>query len=74
MLVLTKQDIINSFTMKHAIEAVKLAFSMYSSGKSQVPLRTNISVPPMQGQSLFMPAYCEDMNNFGNKNCFYISE
>ena len=44
MLALTKQDIMNSFTMKHAIEAVKLAFSMYSSGKSLVPLRTNIRI------------------------------
>ena len=67
MLALTKEDIINSFSMKHAIEAVKLAFSMYSSGKSMVPLRTNINVPAVQGQSLFMPAYCEDMNSLGIK-------
>ena len=67
MLSLTKEDIINSFSMKNAIESVKLAFSMYSSGKSMVPLRTNINVPPVQGQALFMPAYCEDMNSLGIK-------
>ncbi|MBU3188981.1 ornithine cyclodeaminase family protein [Clostridium bowmanii] len=67
MLSLTKEDIINSFSMKNAIEAVKLAFSMYSSGKSTVPLRTNINVPPVQGQTLFMPAYCEVMNSLGIK-------
>jgi len=67
MLALTKEDIINSISMKQAIEAVKLAFSIYSKGKSVVPLRTNISVPPMQGQSLFMPAYCEDMDSLGMK-------
>ncbi|MGV8980069.1 ornithine cyclodeaminase family protein [Clostridium sp.] len=67
MLTLTKLDIISNFSMKDAIESVKLAFSMYSSGKSMVPLRTNISVPPVQGQTLFMPAYCEDMNSLGIK-------
>jgi ornithine cyclodeaminase len=67
MLALTKEDIINSFSMKNAIEAVKLAFSMYSSGKSMVPLRTNINIPAVQGQTLFMPAYCGDMNSLGIK-------
>jgi ornithine cyclodeaminase len=67
MLALTKKDIIDAFSMKDAIEAVKLAFSMYSSEKSIVPLRTNINVPPVQGQTLFMPAYCEDMNSLGIK-------
>lgn len=67
MLVLTKEDIINSFSMKHAIEAVKLAFSMYSMGKSVVPLRTNITVSPMEAQSLFMPAYCQELNSLGIK-------
>jgi ornithine cyclodeaminase len=67
MLALTKKDIINAFSMKDAIEAVKLAFSMYSTGKSIVPLRTSINVPPVQGQTLFMPAYCGDMNSLGIK-------
>lgn len=67
MLSLTKENIISSFSMENAIEAVKLAFSMYSKGKSLVPLRTNITVPPSQGQTLFMPAYCEDMNSLGIK-------
>jgi ornithine cyclodeaminase len=67
MLTLTKKDIMDALPMKHAIEAVKLAFSMYSTGKSIVPLRTNITVPPVQGKTLFMPAYCQDMNSLGIK-------
>lgn len=67
MLALTKEDIINAFSMKDAIKAVKLAFLMYSTEKSIVPLRTNINVPPVKGQTLFMPAYCEDMNSLGIK-------
>jgi ornithine cyclodeaminase len=67
MRLLTKENIMDAFPMKHAIEAVKLAFSMYSSGKSIVPLRTSISVPPVNGQTLFMPAYCEAMGSLGIK-------
>lgn len=40
---------------------------MYSIGKSIVPLRTNIAVPNVQGQTLFMPAYCAEMNSLGIK-------
>lgn len=35
---------------------------MYSQGKSQVPLRTNIQVPKSNGTLLFMPAFAEDLN------------
>lgn len=67
MLILTAEDIIKVFTMKDAIEANKKAFSIYSQGKSTVPLRTNIDVPKFQGQALFMPAYVEDMDALGIK-------
>jgi len=49
MLFLTKADIKKVFSMKDAIEADKQAFSMYSQGKSVVPLRVNINVPKYQG-------------------------
>lgn len=62
MLLLKKEDIKKVFTMGDAIESVKEAFSMYSQGKSQVPLRTNIQVPKSNGTLLFMPAFAEDLN------------
>lgn len=67
MLLLTKEDIKKVFTMKDAIDAVKYAFSIYSKGKSIVPLRTNINVPKYEGQCLFMPGYVEDIDGLGIK-------
>ena len=62
MLFLTKEDIVNSFSMREAIDADKEALSMYSAGKASVPLRTNIDVPKSKGQSLYMPAYVDGAN------------
>lgn len=62
MLFLKKEDIINSFSMREAIDADKEALSMYSAGKASVPLRTNIDVPKSKGQSLYMPAYVDGAN------------
>lgn len=62
MLFLKKEDIINSFSMREAIDADKEALSMYSAGKASVPLRTNIDVPKSKGQSLYMPAYVDGGN------------
>lgn len=57
MLVLSKEDIQNCFTMKEAIEADKEALRLYTEGKTQVPLRVNLNLEEQNGQSLFMPAY-----------------
>lgn len=54
---ITKEEIIQHYTMKEAIEADKKALANYSAGKASVPLRTNITIPEVQGQSLYMPAY-----------------
>ena len=62
MLLLNREDIRSVFTMKECIEAVKKAFMLYSEGKSEVPLRTNIQAPKHNGTFLFMPAYVEDMD------------
>lgn len=62
MLLLKRDEIKEVFTMRDAIEAVKLAFSMYSDGKSEVPLRTNIQVPKSNGTLLFMPAFAEEID------------
>jgi ornithine cyclodeaminase len=67
MLILSKQDIQKIFTVKDAICAVKQAFSIYSQGKSNVPLRVNINMPKHEGQSLFMPAYVEELDCAGVK-------
>lgn len=67
MLVLTAEDIKKVFTMKDAIEANKRAFALYSQGKSDVPLRTNINIAKYDGQTLFMPAYVKDMDAIGIK-------
>ena len=49
MLLLSKEDIKQIFTMKEAVEADKEAFTLFSKGKSVVPLRTNISAPKHGG-------------------------
>ncbi|MGT2832165.1 ornithine cyclodeaminase family protein [Streptococcus halotolerans] len=67
MLILTKQDIQECFSMKDAILAAKEASQLYSSGKAVVPLRTNLDVKHFQGQSLYMPAVTE-----GNQNALGV--
>lgn len=60
MLLLNKEDITRVFSMKDAVETVKDAFILYSEGKTENPLRTNIGVTKHEGTLLFMPAYAED--------------
>lgn len=62
MLLLSKTDIQKVFTMKEAVEADKEAFCLFSEGKSEVPLRTNIQVPKHKGALLFMPSYVEGLD------------
>lgn len=56
MLILTKSDIEQCFSMSDAIAAAKEAVKLYSAGNSTVPLRTNLEVTDFNGQSLYMPA------------------
>ncbi|MCX8514258.1 MAG: ornithine cyclodeaminase family protein [Burkholderiales bacterium] len=67
MLTLSQVDIKQIFTMKEAILASKEALAMHTRGKSIVPLRTNINIPNYHGQSLFMPAYSEELDITGVK-------
>ncbi|KGO14401.1 ornithine cyclodeaminase family protein [Clostridium botulinum] len=67
MLILTAEDIKKVFTMKDAIEADKEAFRLYSTNKTEVPLRTNINIPKYNGTSLFMPGYVEELDTAGIK-------
>lgn len=57
MLIISGEEIRAIYPMKDAIEASKLAFRLFSEGKTNVPLRTNLPVREKNGQVLFMPAY-----------------
>lgn len=67
MLLLKKEDMKRVYSMEEAIEAVKLAFKLFSEGKTNAPLRTNIDVQKYEGQALFMPAYVEETESLGLK-------
>jgi ornithine cyclodeaminase len=62
MLLLSREDIKKVFSMKDAIAADKDAFRIFTQGKSDVPLRTNIPAPKHEGTFLFMPAYVADLD------------
>lgn len=59
MLFLTKENIIDSYSMREAMDACHESLKLYSEKKASVPLRTNIDVAKQEGQSLYMPAYVE---------------
>jgi ornithine cyclodeaminase len=61
MLVLTATDVQKALPMREAVEAMKRAYAALSDGRSQVPLRARISIPPHDGLSLFMPAFVQDV-------------
>lgn len=62
MRLLTKEDIEKVYTMEDAIQGDKEALALFSQGKSEVPLRTNIDIEEHNGQSLYMPAYVSGDN------------
>lgn len=62
MIFLSKEDIKKCITMKEVVEADKEALKIYSEGKSNIPLRTNINVQSQNGQALFMPGLVEGEN------------
>lgn len=67
MLILSKDDIKKLFTMQEAIQASIEALRMHSTRKTVVPLRINIDIPKQHGQSLFMPAFVDELNVTGIK-------
>jgi alanine dehydrogenase len=56
MRVLSSDDVRQAVSMPEAIDAVETAFTRLSGGMADVPLRTAIATPEVQGTSLFMPA------------------
>lgn len=67
MLLLSKEDIQKIFSMEDAIEADKLAFSIFSRGGSVSPLRTNIRSKNEDGNILYMPGYIKELGVSGIK-------
>lgn len=67
MILLNRQDIEKVFSMKDAIEADKLAYSIFSRGKSLTPLRTNFASENEAGNILFMPGYIDEIGVAGLK-------
>ena len=62
MLLLSKEDIDQVFTMRDAIDAVKKAFELMCEGRCDAPLRTNIQVPAYDASILAMPAYISELD------------
>ena len=56
MLLLNRDDIRSCLTMSDAIDAVEDAFSLFSRGAAQVPLRTAFPQPDHDGNLLVMPS------------------
>ena len=57
LLLLSAQDLRAALPMPAAIAAMKSAFAALSTGQATVPLRIAMSVAPVEGLSLFMPAF-----------------
>ena len=63
MLLLSKQDIQNVFSMKEAITATRQAFQIVAEEKFDAPLRTVIPVAEEEGSLLFMPGYVPELQS-----------
>ncbi|MFD1472646.1 ornithine cyclodeaminase family protein [Companilactobacillus mishanensis] len=62
MLLLSRAMVEGFFTMDDAIQADKDAFKLFSEGKIDVPLRTQLPTDDGNGDFLCMPAYCGEQN------------
>jgi len=65
--ILTRDEVAKAVNMTEAIETVKKAFIQLSSGKTEMPLRTQVPVEKRKGVTLFMPAYLADSDAMGAK-------
>lgn len=65
--ILTGEEVRQVVTMAQAISSVKEAFLQLSTGKSILPLRTQVSVEDPDGVTLFMPAYLSASDALGAK-------
>ncbi len=67
MLILTKENIQSLFTMKDAIEAVKEAYQLQSSGQTEAPVRQKLVGADPSNCFLFMPGSVETGQKAGIK-------
>ena len=58
--ILSSDDVRQALPMETAIEGMKLAFSRFSSGRVEMPLRSRVHVPEQEGILLTMPAAIPD--------------
>ncbi len=65
--ILSRGEVAQAVSMTEAIKTVKKAFIQLSSGKAEVPLRTQIPVEKQKGVTLFMPAYLAESDALGAK-------
>jgi ornithine cyclodeaminase len=65
--ILTASDVQAALPMPAAIDAMRKAFSLVSSGAADIPLRTRIDVPNHDATTLVMPAYLHVGNRLGVK-------
>lgn len=65
--VLNADDVRQALPMSAAIEAMKEAYAQLSAGAVDLPLRSRIGVPSVEGVSLFMPALVASSGDFGVK-------
>ncbi len=67
LLLLSAEEVRKALPMAEAIEIVKGAFAQLSTGKANVPLRTQLPVEKHEGVTLFMPAYLSESDALGAK-------
>lgn len=65
--VLTGSDVRNSVTMRECIDVMKTAFELLSVGKSVVPQRLVMEIPPAAGRLLIMPSFVQKYQHAGLK-------
>jgi len=65
--VLNGSDIRSSVTMRECIDVMKMAFELLSAGKSVVPQRLVMEIPPADGRLLIMPSFAQKYQHAGLK-------
>ena len=57
MLILRRNDVLNSLSMAAAIDAMEVAFKALGSGQVEMPVRTHIPIKEVNAEWLVMPSY-----------------
>ena len=65
--ILSRDEVAQAVSMVEAIEMVKKAFIQFSTGKAEMPLRTQIPVKKQNAVALIMPAYLAESGALGAK-------